>query len=103
MNLADPLFYEYWQSAGGYQWTAGSQGWRTQGLPTSTLVIPGRPVGPDPESRNAHGIAFWIPGSLAALAPRNDRRGPGLSHQRHSRDAPKARTRNPETCLHLDS
>ena len=28
---------------------------------------------PDPESRSKHGVRFWIPGSLASLAPRNDR------------------------------
>jgi hypothetical protein len=28
--------------------------------------------GPDPESRYLHNIFFWIPGSLATLAPRND-------------------------------
>ena len=37
-----------------------------------SLVIPGRREVPDPESRCEHGICFWIPGSLAALAPRND-------------------------------
>ena len=35
-------------------------------------VIPGRPEGPDPESRCILSVRVWIPGSLAALAPRND-------------------------------
>jgi hypothetical protein len=29
-------------------------------------------AGEGPESRCEHGARFWIPGSLAALAPRND-------------------------------
>ena len=35
-------------------------------------VIPGRAEGANPESGGAPGICIWIPGSLAALAPRND-------------------------------
>src|SRR6185312_11382055 len=35
-------------------------------------VIPGRPAGPNPESRYSFRIRVWIPGSLATLAPRND-------------------------------
>jgi hypothetical protein len=31
-------------------------------------VIPGRPEGPDPESRYEHRDRFWIPGSLALRA-----------------------------------
>ncbi len=38
-------------------------------------VIPGRPKGPDPESRFGRGVGFWIPGSLVSLAPRNDGEG----------------------------
>jgi hypothetical protein len=36
------------------------------------LVIPGRREALDPESRCKNVICFWIPGSLASLAPRND-------------------------------
>jgi hypothetical protein len=39
--------------------------------PTSP-VIPGRVEGADPESRRRHSARFWIPGSRAAHAPRND-------------------------------
>jgi hypothetical protein len=37
-------------------------------------VIPGPAAGRNPESRCKHGTGFWIPGSLAVLAPRNDER-----------------------------
>ncbi len=36
-------------------------------------VIPGPAEGRNPESRSAHGEWFWIPGSRAMRAPRNDR------------------------------
>ncbi len=39
---------------------------------TDSLVIPGRRVAPNPESRCDFRLG-WIPGSLALLAPRNDR------------------------------
>ena len=39
------------------------------------LVIPGRAEGANPESRTRPGACIWIPGSLAPLAPRNDRIG----------------------------
>jgi len=48
------------------------------------LVIPGRPAGPDPESRSERIPSFWIPGSRAIglrfartrwHAPRNDKHG----------------------------
>jgi hypothetical protein len=38
------------------------------------FVIPGRAEGASPESRSEHGFWFWIPGSLASQAPRNDMR-----------------------------
>src|SRR5690348_15734268 len=39
-------------------------------------VIPGRGrKAANPESRSMHRVQFWIPGSLAALASRNDGRG----------------------------
>lgn len=39
-----------------------------------TAVIPGRRKAANPESRDPAGLfaGLWIPGSLAALAPRND-------------------------------
>jgi hypothetical protein len=37
-------------------------------------VIPGRAGGANLESRYKPGIYFWIPGSLASRAPRNDSR-----------------------------
>jgi hypothetical protein len=40
----------------------------------SPPVIPGRAGGANPESRYKPGIYFWIPGSLALRAPRNDSR-----------------------------
>jgi hypothetical protein len=40
---------------------------------TNKNVIPGRREAPNPESSYEFRIWFWIPGSLAALAPRNDR------------------------------
>jgi hypothetical protein len=36
-------------------------------------VIPGPAEGQNPESRTQHFACVWIPGSLAPLAPRNDR------------------------------
>jgi hypothetical protein len=36
------------------------------------VVIPGRAEGANPESRIGTSHGPWIPGSLAALAPRND-------------------------------
>ena len=36
------------------------------------FVIPGRADGANPESRYNLGTCFWIPGSLATRAPRND-------------------------------
>jgi hypothetical protein len=36
------------------------------------MVIPGPAAGRNPESKGEPGVAFRIPGSLAALAPRND-------------------------------
>jgi hypothetical protein len=39
---------------------------------TPYFVIPGAAEGRNPESRSEFGALVWIPGSLAALAPRND-------------------------------
>jgi hypothetical protein len=46
----------------------------TQPPAESQPVIPGRAEGANPESRAAGQffVWLWIPGSLAALAPRND-------------------------------
>jgi hypothetical protein len=41
--------------------------------PHSFSVIPGRAEGANPESSYLRRACFWIPGSLATLAPRNDR------------------------------
>jgi hypothetical protein len=40
---------------------------------TLFLVIPGPAEGQNPESSGELGMCFWIPGSLALLAPRNDK------------------------------
>jgi hypothetical protein len=42
---------------------------------TLFVVIPGRREALGPESRGGTLQGFWIPGSLAALAPRNDSSG----------------------------
>src|SRR5260221_12563374 len=42
---------------------------------SAVYVIPGRAAGADPESRCMLRTYFWIPGSLASLAPRNDSDG----------------------------
>jgi hypothetical protein len=42
------------------------------------VVIPGRTEGANPESSPV-GMHIWIPGSLAALAPRNDGCYPRIS------------------------
>src|SRR5262245_23279073 len=56
-------------------------------LPKSLpVVIPGRREAADPESRSIHRLLNWIPGSLAALAPRND--GPGLASLRNLQPLP---------------
>jgi len=41
---------------------------------TCNNVIPGRTEGAGPESIATAVSGIWIPGSLAALAPRNDRK-----------------------------
>jgi len=51
------------------------------------IVIPGRAEGAGPESRCVFGGCFWIPGSLAARAPRNDEQRAGS--QRGLRRAPQ--------------
>jgi hypothetical protein len=41
-------------------------------VPHSNTVIPGRREAPNPEPSYEFRVGFWIPGSLALLAPRND-------------------------------
>jgi len=38
----------------------------------SSLVIPGRAEGANPESGNGPGVGIWSPGPLAMRASRND-------------------------------
>ena len=53
--------------------TRSTRRWRDPRHEHSFLVIPGRRATPDPESRYKRPGWFWIPGSLALLAPRNDK------------------------------
>ncbi|HEY2755738.1 MAG TPA: hypothetical protein VGJ01_08340 [Pseudolabrys sp.] len=45
------------------------------------FVIPGGAEGVNPESSCKHGVSFWIPGSLASRAPRNDAEQPAEGAQ----------------------